>query len=115
MEGSIDLRRKKKEEVIKMLIDKKYDTIDDDNEFKYLIKMPMDSVTEENVLKLNKEHADKKEELGMVKKITTSQMWLKELDSLYKEYSKYKEERSKSDEKTEGGIKIKVKSKPKVK
>ena len=115
LEGSIDLRRKKKEEVIKMLIDKKYDTIDDDNEFKYLIKMPMDSVTEENVLKLNKEHADKKEELGMVKKITTSQMWLKELDSLYKEYSKYKEERSKSDEKTEGGIKIKVKSKPKVK
>ena len=97
LEGSIDLRRKKKEEVIQMLKDKKYDIVNQDDEYKYLVKLPMDSVTEENVTRLNKEHADKVAELEYVKTTTTSQMWLKELDVLEKEYNKYREARENAD------------------
>jgi DNA topoisomerase-2 len=114
LEGSIDLRRKKKEEVIQMLKDKKYNTINEDEDYKYLVKLPMDSVTEENVARLNKEHADKVAELEYVKTTTTSQMWLKELDVLEKEYNKYRESRENADKvggKTLGGSSEKKKVK----
>lgn len=97
LEGSIDLRRKKKEEVVQMLKDKKYATVNQDEEYKYLVKLPMDSVTEENVARLNKEHTDKVAELEYVKTTTTQQMWLKELDVLEKEYQKYREARENAD------------------
>ena len=74
LEDSIDLRKKKSEEVTKMLKDKSYDPLDGD--YKYLTKMPMDSVTEENVDKLNKEHENKKCELERDKNTTKYQMWL---------------------------------------
>ena len=114
LEGSIDLRRKKKEEVIQMLKDKKYNIVNQDDEYKYLVKLPMDSVTEENVARLNKEHADKVAELEYVKTTTTSQMWLKELDVLEKEYNKYREARENADKVSRkilsgGGEKKKVK------
>ena len=51
--GTIDLRRKKADVVTKLLQDKQYAMIDGD--YKYLIKMPMDSVTEENVEQIMKE------------------------------------------------------------
>jgi len=89
--GTIDFRNKKKEAVIQMLNEKKYSVMNDDEEFKYLTKLPMDSVTEENVSRLNKEHADKVSELNYVKTTSTSEMWLKELDILEKEYVKMRE------------------------
>ena len=49
LDNSIDLRNKNKAIVIKILTDKKFDVIDDDPEYKYLTKMPMDSVCKENV------------------------------------------------------------------
>jgi DNA topoisomerase-2 len=97
LEGTVDLRRKKKEEVVQMLKDKKYNIVNQDDEYKYLVKLPMDSVTEENVARLNKEHCDKVAELDYVKHTSTSQMWLKELDVLEKEYSKYREARENAD------------------
>uniref|UniRef100_A0A6C0HAH5 DNA topoisomerase (ATP-hydrolyzing) n=1 Tax=viral metagenome TaxID=1070528 RepID=A0A6C0HAH5_9ZZZZ len=89
--GTIDFRNKKKDAVIQMLNEKKYSVMNDDDEFKYLTKLPLDSVTEENVARLNKEHADKVTELDYVKTTTTSQMWLKELEILEKEYVKMRE------------------------
>jgi DNA topoisomerase-2 len=91
LENTIDLRKKKSEEVSKMLNNKNYDTID--GEYKYLTKMPMDSVTEENVDKLIKEHENKKAELESVKNTTKYQMWLSELEILNGEYLEYKENR----------------------
>jgi DNA topoisomerase-2 len=114
LEGSIDLRRKKKEEVVQMLKDKKYNIVNQDDEYKYLVKLPMDSVTEENVARLNKEHADKVAELEYVKTTTTSQMWLKELDVLEKEYNKYREARENAD-KVGGKIPSGTSEKKKVK
>jgi DNA topoisomerase-2 len=94
LDDTIDLRKKKKEEIINMLLTKNYAVINEDNDFKYLIKMPMDSVSEENVDKLNKEHKDKSDELQRIKDMTEQQMWLKELDNLSQEYLKYKAERT---------------------
>ena len=91
LDGSIDLRKKKSDEVFNMLKGKGYDTIDGD--YKYLIRMPMDSVTEENVEKLNNEHEHKKAELESVKNTTKYQMWLTELELFKQEYLEYKENR----------------------
>ena len=91
--GTIDLRKKKKQEITSMLQDKDYNTIDDDQEYKYLIRMPMDSVSEENVDKLLKEHQLKQDELDRIKETTIQQMWLSELDILEHEYLEYQKER----------------------
>jgi DNA topoisomerase-2 len=91
LDGSIDLRKKKSDEVFNMLKEKGYDTME--CEYKYLTRMPMDSVTEENVEKLNIEHEHKKAELESVKKTTKYQMWLTELELLKEEYLEYKENR----------------------
>jgi DNA topoisomerase-2 len=92
--GTIDLRKKKKEEIVKMLEDKKYDKMEEDD-YKYLIKMPMDSVTEENVEKLFKEHDTKTSELEIIITTTIHQMWCNELDELLKLYIEYKQGREK--------------------
>jgi DNA topoisomerase-2 len=91
--GTIDLRKKKKEQVIHMLASKSYALMNDDAEYKYLTKMPMDSVTEENVEKLLKDHETKKQELAIVMNTTIYQMWNSELDKFQEEYLLYKEER----------------------
>ena len=94
LDGTIDLRKKKKEQVIEMLTAKGYDLIDDDEEFKYLVKMPMDSVTEENVEKLLKDKGNKEAELHQIKNTTIHKMWLGELNNLREQYNEYKEERT---------------------
>jgi len=91
LDGSIDLRKKKSDNVFNMLKEKGYDTME--SEYKYLTRMPMDSVTEENVDKLNNEHENKKAELESVKNTTKYQMWLSELEILKEEYLEYKENR----------------------
>jgi DNA topoisomerase-2 len=84
LDGTIDLRKKKREEVVAILNSKKYSVLDEDAEYKYLTKMPMDSVTEEHVDKMNKDCNNKKMELDEIVKTTIHNMWLQELDYLYK-------------------------------
>jgi DNA topoisomerase-2 len=96
LNGTIDLRNKKKQEIIDMLIEQDYDTIDKDDDFKYLVKMPMDSVSEENIERLNKDHSNKLQELNLLKETTIQQMWLSELTLLEIEYVEYQKEREKS-------------------
>jgi DNA topoisomerase-2 len=108
LDNTIDLRKKKKQEIIDMLEDKDYDIIDDDKEYKYLIKMPMDSVSEENVEKLLQEHNKKNEELLLVKSTTIEQMWLSELILLETEYANYRESRIQSQQADIEPVKKKV-------
>ena len=121
LEGTIDLRKKKKEEVIQMLKDKQYSIIDDEKEYKYLTKMTMDSVTEENVEKLFKEKGEKEKELETIKTTSINQMWSSELDNLKTLYIEYKESRQRLMDGGEKNEKVKPKkkiisasSKPKV-
>jgi len=89
LDDTIDLRKKKKEVIIQMLKDKEYDTIDNDADYKYLLKMSMDSVTEENVQKLTNDHDSKTEQLQDVMATSIQDMWLRELDCLELEYDKF--------------------------
>jgi len=76
------------------LTEKGYDKIDAaDMDYKYLTKMPMDSVTEENVAKLQKEHRKKVKELDIIQKTSPEEMWLTELTTLEEEYLLFKEEK----------------------
>jgi len=93
LEGTIDLRKKKKEQVVQLLKDKMYDIVENDDDYKYLTKMPMDSVTEENVEKLYKEQGNKQNELTKIQTTTVCEMWRSELDILKEQYLEYKEER----------------------
>jgi len=93
LDGTVDLRKKKKAEVVEMLNSSGFDVMDDDAEYKYLTKMTMDSVTEENVDKLFKERGNKEAELLIVKETTIHKMWSDELEQLLKVYAEYKEDR----------------------
>jgi DNA topoisomerase-2 len=91
LSGQIDLRRKKTEEVNQMLESMTFIKIDGD--FKYLVKMPMDSVTEENVEKIMREKVDLERELNVLIGTSLEQIWLSELGELDKQYDIYKLER----------------------
>ena len=91
--GTIVLIRKKKAEIVSVLKEKEYSVIDGDESYNYLIKMPMDSMIEENVEKLNKEHGEKAAELEKVKKTTEAKMWMSDIEKLEVEYTKYIERR----------------------
>jgi hypothetical protein len=49
----------------------------------------LDSVSEENVERMNEEYKNKNDELEKVKNTTVENMWLSELDILETEYKKY--------------------------
>jgi transcriptional regulator NrdR family protein len=76
-----------------MWIIRNFDKIEDS--FKYLIKMPMDSVTQENVEQIMKEREVCEKDLATLKATTLEQMWLSELDVLDREYAAYKIRREK--------------------
>tara|TARA_B110000879_G_scaffold212788_1_gene310935 strand:- start:1898 stop:5413 length:3516 start_codon:yes stop_codon:yes gene_type:complete len=89
----IDLRRKKSSEVNDMLTSMEFTKID--NDYKYLIKMPMDSVTDENVSSILKEHTDTEKELDVLKRTKLETMWKHELQTLLSHYNVYKQKREK--------------------
>ena len=106
--GDVDLRRKKNDEVISILKRRGYDMLDGDTEYNYLIKMPMNSVTEENVTKLLREKDDKEASLLILKKTSETDMWIAELETLSIGYNKYVEKRISNDS---GSKTVKKKSK----
>ena len=93
LDGSVDLRKKKKDEIIQLLKSKKYDCLEEDDEYKYLVRMPMDSVSDENVEKITKEHCNKADELSKIKSTDIQNIWLNELELLENEYILYQKER----------------------
>ena len=96
LDDVIDLRRKSKEQINEMLSNRKYDKSEVDNDYKYLVKMTMDSVSTENAEKLIKEFEDKKKELEVVQSTPIQRMWLNELAELRIVYDKYKSIREQS-------------------
>ena len=93
LEGTIDLRKKTKDVINNMLREKGYNEIKEGDEYKYLTKMPMDSVTEENVKKLLEEEQKMIKELEELESTTKEDMWLKELNELNHEYILFREEK----------------------
>ena len=88
LSGVVDLRRKTNQQVVEMLEGFRYDRVEGD--YKYLIKMPMDSVTEEHVAKIVQEKADTERELETLLSTTVEQIWLRELEQLDRDMTKPK-------------------------
>ena len=88
LNDKIDLRRKTAVAVDALLVGHSFDKIDGD--YKYLIKMPMDSVTAENVEKLLRDRDETVRELEVLRGTTLEQMWLHELNTLETKYEQYK-------------------------
>ena len=84
IDGTIDLRNKKSVEVTQILQDMTFDKIEE--KYHYLIKLPMDSVTEENVEKLTQDFHNKSEELETLRETEIEDMWSKELTEMTKTY-----------------------------
>ena len=108
LDDTIDLRKKSKEEIFTILNNLKFD-LGENNDYNYLVKMPMDSVSKENVEKLMKEHEQKKTELETIKARTLEEMWLKELDELKIAYIDFLKVCNKTDKTEESTKKMKKK------
>ena len=108
--GTVDLRRMKTDTVNELLSGKKYDKIDGD--YKYLVKMPMDSVTDENVANIMAEKAMTEADIETLRKTSVETIWYRELTKLSTEYDKYKLIREKIQ--LGGGEKKKVIKKMKI-
>ena len=93
LDDKVDLRRKKKDVVTAMLSKAGYDVVDDDSDYKYLVRLPMDSVTEENAKRIMNERDGKLSELNALKKKSEKDIWLYELQRLREEYTSYKKMR----------------------
>jgi DNA topoisomerase-2 len=93
LDGSIDLRRKRGEELVAMMQSKGYDSIENDEHYKYLLKLPMDSVSEENVQRLLKEKGQKEAQHSMLEGTSIEQLWLADLAELRAEYVRQEEKR----------------------
>jgi DNA topoisomerase-2 len=85
----IDLRKKSKKEIITLLIKHKFDVIDNDDDFKYLLKMPMDSVSQENIDELTNKLQNIETELNRLKSITINELWLNDLLELKHHYDNF--------------------------
>ncbi len=89
LNDTLDLRKKSKNDIINILKSNNYSQLENDIEYKYLLKMPMDSVSNENVNKIIKDYQDKETELQYYKRITEKELWISELQTLKDEYLKY--------------------------
>ena len=107
LEETIDLRRKNKEQINKMLEKKKYDKVD--NNFNYLIKMTMDSVSEEAIEKLENELNKLQQELELLTNTTIEEMWINELNILEETIIVNKNNNNNNDENSKTKSKTKVK------
>jgi hypothetical protein len=85
------MRRKTKEVIHAILVERGYEHINGDDEYRYLLKMPMDSVTDENVTKLLAERDSKSAEHGKLTETSVEALWTQDLDELEKEYRKWLE------------------------
>ena len=77
----LDLRKKTHDEIVKALVQLQ---IEEHDGYSYLIKMPMDSVSAENVKDLKAEHARVQKELNDLKSTSIETMWSRELLRLRK-------------------------------
>ena len=81
-EDVLDLRRKKMSVICDMLKAMNYDVIDNDEKYSYLVNMPMSSIIEENIEKLENERDNKIKELQELIDTDISTMWIYELTQL---------------------------------
>ena len=106
LKGTIDLRKKTAQDVNILLESMQFVKLD--NDFKYLIKMPMDSVTEENVNSIMKDKKDTETEITLLEATPLEQLWMRELDAFEVQYDLYKKYREQIQSGSSGETKKKI-------
>ena len=91
LDDKLELRRQTKEAIFAKMTAHGYEHIDGDTEFKYLLKMPMDSVTDENVKHLLGERDTKRAQHQELTATSIEALWTRDLDELEVEYKKWAE------------------------
>jgi DNA topoisomerase-2 len=89
LDDKLELRRQTKEAIFAKMTEHGYEHIDVDTEFKYLLKMPMDSVTDENVRNLLSERDTKRAQHQGLQETSIQALWTRDLDELEVEYRKW--------------------------
>lgn len=89
LDDKLELRRQTKEAIFAKMTEHGYEHIEGDTEFKYLLKMPMDSVTDENVRNLLAERDTKRAQHQGLTDTTIQALWTRDLDELEAEYRKW--------------------------
>ena len=100
LDGNLDLRKKSATEVTELLSRNGFDAMStsstapvEDRDFKYLTKLPMDSVTAENVRKIMDERDDAERAFSKLMGTSVEKLWLGELETFSDNYFIYKEHR----------------------
>jgi hypothetical protein len=88
--------------------------VDEDEQYKYLVRLPMDSVTEENIEKIMSERDRKNKELEILSTTTEKEIWLKELEILRGEYVKVREKAQQEEKNNELSSSSNIKSNDKT-
>ena len=86
LDDTIDLRRKSSQQIYDLLAKLKYDIISNDPTYAYLVKMPMDSLTSENVDKLIRSKDNLQNEIIKLEGRNCTDIWNDELDELLSKY-----------------------------
>jgi DNA topoisomerase-2 len=89
LDDKLELRRQTKEAIFAKMTAHGYEHIEGDTEFKYLLKMPMDSVTDENVRHLLADRDSKRAQHQGLQDTTIQALWTRDLDELETEYKKW--------------------------
>jgi DNA topoisomerase-2 len=89
LDDKLELRRQTKEAIFAKMVAHGYEHIEGDTEYKYLLKMPMDSVTDENVRHLLSERDSKRAQHQQLTDTSIQALWTKDLDDLEGEYKKW--------------------------
>ena len=89
LDDKLELRRQTKDAIFAKMVAHGYEHIDGDTEFKYLLKMPMDSVTDENVRNLLSERDTKRAQHQGLQETSIQALWTRDLDELEVEYRKW--------------------------
>jgi DNA topoisomerase-2 len=89
LDDKLELRRQTKEAIFAKMVAHGYEHIEGDADFKYLLKMPMDSVTDENVRHLLSDRDSKRAQYQGLTDTTIQALWTRDLDELEGEYRKW--------------------------
>ena len=89
LDDKLELRRQTKEAIFEKMTAHGYEHIDGDTEFKYLLKMPMDSVSDENFRHLLAERDTKRAQHQGLQETSIQALWTRDLDELEVEYKKW--------------------------
>lgn len=82
LDDTLDLRRKKSTDIEALLLDHKFDK--SQNSYAYLVKMPMESVNDESVIRLKREFENTQIAMNKLSQKSIANIYLDELDELEK-------------------------------